>query len=218
MGRAEVARRGVKRGRFVTLEGGEGVGKSTQTAALAGALRARGLDVVQTREPGGTPGAEAIRALLMTGGADRWNAASEALLFAAARADHVARVIAPVLERGAWVVCDRYIDSTRAYQGGSDGLDDADIMTLHRIGSGWLMPDRTLLLDLGAAAGEARVAARDGADADRFAAKGSEHGAAVMESFRTLAAHEPDRIRRIDADGTPADVTARLLHALDDLL
>ena len=206
------------RGRFVTLEGGEGVGKSTQAGALADALRARGLNVVQTREPGGTPGAEAIRALLMTGTTDRWNAASEALLFAAARADHVARVIGPALAKSAWVVCDRYIDSTRAYQGGRDGLDDADIMTLHRIGTGWLMPDRTLLLDLEARDGEARVAMRDGADADRFAAKGSDHGAAVAEAFRTLAGHDPGRIRRIDALGRPEEVTARLINALGDWL
>ncbi|WP_077146435.1 dTMP kinase, partial [Sphingopyxis sp. KK2] len=137
-------------GRFITLEGGEGVGKSTQLRALAAALAARGLDIVTTREPGGSPGAEAIRTLLMEGSDDRWNARSEALLFAAARADHVARLIRPALERGAWVLCDRFVDSSRAYQGAGGGLTDADILTLHRIGSEGLLPDRSFLLALGA--------------------------------------------------------------------
>ena len=136
MGRALVVFRCLTlAGRFITLEGGEGVGKSTQLARLAEALRARGLTVVTTREPGGTPGAEAIRDLLMTGSTDRWSARVEALLFAAARADHVERVIRPALERGDWVLCDRFIDSTRAYQGGAGDVSDAEIMALHGFGS-----------------------------------------------------------------------------------
>ena len=156
-------------GKFITLEGGEGVGKSTQLKALAEAIRARGHSVVTTREPGGSPGAEAIRALLMTGDADRWSPRAEALLFAAARADHVEKTIRPALARGEWVLCDRFIDSTRAYQGGAGGLSDSDIMALHGVGSAGLMPDRTLVLtlDLDQAAG--RAEARDGGKADRFA-------------------------------------------------
>ena len=123
------------RGRFIAFEGGEGAGKSTQSRLLAETLREHGLEVVTTREPGGTPGAEAIRQLLLDAEGEGWNARAEALLFAAARADHVARLIRPALERGAWVVCDRFLDSSRAYQGGGGGLDDADILALHRIGS-----------------------------------------------------------------------------------
>ena len=135
----------MERGRFISLEGGEGAGKSTQIRLLAEALEARGKHVVVTREPGGTEGAEAIRALLLSGGQDRWNDATEALLFAAARADHVAKLIRPALDRGDWVLCDRFVDSTRAYQGGAGGMADADILMLHQIGSGGLLPDRTLL-------------------------------------------------------------------------
>jgi dTMP kinase len=121
-------------GRFIAFEGGEGAGKSTQARLLAEALRRRGVEVVVTREPGGTAGAEAIRALLLSTEGEGWGARAEALLFAAARADHVERLIRPALARGAWVICDRFLDS-RAYQGGGGGLSDDDIRTLHRIGS-----------------------------------------------------------------------------------
>ena len=132
-------------GRFIAFEGGEGAGKSTQARLLADALRARGLTVITTREPGGTPGAEAIRSLLVTGDPDRWTPWTDALLMAAARVDHVARVIRPALERGATVICDRFIDSTRAYQGAQD-IDDAAILALHGFGSKGLLPDRTFIL------------------------------------------------------------------------
>ena len=132
------------RGKFIAFEGGEGAGKSTQARLLAEALRARGLEVVVTREPGGTPGAEAIRALLLGTEGEGWNARAEALLFAAARSDHVERLILPALARGAWVVCDRFVDSSRAYQGGAGGLSDAEVRDLHRIGSGGLLPDLDL--------------------------------------------------------------------------
>ncbi|MBO0750173.1 MAG: dTMP kinase, partial [Porphyrobacter sp.] len=128
-------------GRFIAFEGGEGAGKSTQSRLLAEALRERGLEVVLTREPGGTEGAEAIRRLLLDPSGPGWEPEAEALLFAAARSDHVARLIRPALERGAWVICDRFIDSTRAYQGGGGGLSDDAILTLHRVGSGGLLPD-----------------------------------------------------------------------------
>lgn len=205
-------------GRFITLEGGEGVGKSTQASRLAAALRQAGLEVVQTREPGGSPGAEAIRGLLLSGAADRWNAGAEALLFAAARADHVARLIRPALERGAWVVCDRYVDSSRAYQGGADGIADADLLALHRIGSGGLLPDRTLLLEMPLDEGDARARARDGGNDDRFGARAGGYHDRVAAGFSALASGEPERFRRIDAQGTPEQVTERLLAALDDLL
>ena len=148
-------------GRFITLEGGEGVGKSTQLKALSEALRRRGLDVIETREPGGSPGAEAIRALLLQGEIERWTAEAEALLFAAARSDHVARTISPALERGAWVVCDRFLDSSIAYQGIVGGVGAEAIRRLHEVGSHGFLPDRTLLLHLDAMDAAARTEVRD---------------------------------------------------------
>ncbi|MBP6030629.1 MAG: dTMP kinase [Sphingobium sp.] len=206
------------RGLLIALEGGEGVGKSTQIRLLANALRQRGLEVVETREPGGTEGAEAIRTLLLGGLTDRWNPQSEALLFAAARADHVARVIHPALERGAWVLSDRFIDSNRAYQAGASGLADADIMAAHRIGSGGLMPDRTLLLTLPLDVAAERAALRDAGRADRFGARGQAFHMCVTEAFHALAAQEPARIRMIDAMGSEEAVSARILSEMADLL
>ncbi len=204
-------------GRFVSLEGGEGVGKSTQARALAAALRSRGLDVVETREPGGSPGAEAIRRLLLEGAGDRWTAEAEALLFAAARADHVARTIRPAMERGAWVICDRFVDSSIAYQGGADGLGDDAIRSLHAIGSHGFLPDRTVLLALPEDVAMAREAARDGGKSDRFGARDAAYHAAVGRSFRRLAEAEPERWRIVDATGDAGSVTARLLDAIADL-
>lgn len=208
---------GSRRGRFITLEGGEGVGKSTQLSALAAALRDRGLSVVETREPGGSIGAEAIRELLLHREADAWTAEAEALLFAAARSDHVSRVIRPALERGEWVICDRFIDSTRAYQGGAQGLADSAIMALHRVGSGGLLPDRTFLLRADPAIVAARLAAR-GNGSDRFEAKGQQFHAAVADAFAAIAAADPQRFRIIDADAEPATITSAMLAGLSDLL
>ncbi len=205
------------RGRFLSLEGGEGAGKSTQVRRLAEALEARGIHVVLTREPGGTEGAEAIRGLLMQGEVTRWSAHAEALLFAAARADHVEKLIRPAVEAGSWVLCDRYIDSTRAYQGAQD-IDDAAILALHGFGSKGLLPDRTLILDLPFGAGAERAIARDGGAHDRFGARGPDFHAAVAARFRRIAASEPDRVRLIDASGGIDDVTTSLLDALSDLL
>lgn len=204
-------------GRFITLEGGEGVGKSTQIRRLAEALAARGHTVVTTREPGGTEGAEAIRGLLLSGGQDRWNDATEALLFAAARADHVAKLIRPSIAAGSWVLCDRFVDSTRAYQGGAGGVSDADILDLHRVGSGGLLPDRTIVLDLPVDEGARRAAARS-AETDRMGAKSTDYYERVAARFRELAAQEPGRFRVTDASGSPEEVTARILDALADLL
>lgn len=205
-------------GRFITLEGGEGVGKSTQIRALSSALNAQGIEVVATREPGGSAGAEAIRTLLMEGADDRWNARSEALLFAAARADHVARTIRPGLERGAWVVCDRFVDSTRAYQGGGGGITDADIMALHRVGSQGLMPDRTFLLTVSVDEAARRLAVRDAAGADRMGSKSADYQARLAARFAEMAAAEPGRWRVIDADAPADAVTATLLSELSEWL
>ncbi|MDB5717445.1 MAG: thymidylate kinase [Sphingomonas bacterium] len=204
-------------GRFISLEGGEGVGKSTQLGRLAAALRARGHDVVETREPGGSPGAEAIRALLLEGEGARWTAPAEALLFAAARADHVARTIRPALDAGRWVLCDRFLDSSLAYQGGADGLGNEAIRALHRIGSGGLLPDRTLVLEMEADTAAFREKARDGGQLDRFGGRGSTYHDRVAAAFAALAEAEPARLRRVDASGTPEQVTERLLDALADL-
>lgn len=205
------------RGVFLSLEGGEGAGKSTQAKRLAAALEARGIHVVLTREPGGTEGAEAIRGLLMQGAVTRWSAHTETLLFAAARADHVEKLIRPAVEAGSWVVCDRFIDSTRAYQGAQD-IDDAAILALHGFGSRGLLPDRTLVLDLPDGAGHARSLERDGGAADRFGARGPDFHAAVAAQFRRIAAAEPDRVRLVDASGSMDDVTTSLMDALTDLL
>jgi dTMP kinase len=205
-------------GRFVTLEGGEGVGKSTQIKALAAALKRRGLEVVTTREPGGSPGAEKIRALLLEGDVDRWTPETEALLFAAARADHVARVIKPALDHGKWVLCDRFVDSSLAYQGGAGAVGMSDVMRLHSIGSHGLLPDRTLLLDMPVFNAAWREFARDDGKLDRFGKKSGGYHDIVADSFRSLAASNPDRYRLIDALGSVKTVTGRLLAALEDLL
>jgi dTMP kinase len=205
-------------GKFITLEGGEGVGKSTQARALAAALRARGIDVVETREPGGSEGAEAIRKLLLEGAGDRWNARAEALLFAAARADHVEKTIKPAIEAGKWVICDRFLDSSIAYQGGADGLGVDAIEALHRIGSDNYLPDRTLLLDMPVVDASFRQAAAGIGLSDRFEKREGSFHDRVAESFRSIARSEPGRIRVINAEGTADDVTARLIDALGDLL
>ena len=205
-------------GRFITLEGGEGVGKSTQIRALAAALAERGLEVVATREPGGSAGAEAVRTLLMEGNDDRWDARSEALLFAAARADHVARTIRPALDRGAWVLCDRFIDSSRAYQGGGGGITDADILALHTFGSLGLMPDRTFLLTVGADEAARRLAVRDAAGADRMGSKPADYQMRLNARFLEMAAAEPARWRVVIADAPADAVTAAILAELTEWL
>lgn len=205
-------------GRFITLEGGEGVGKSTQLKALAEAIATRGHEVVITREPGGSEGAEAIRTLLMQGGEEKWSARAEALLFGAGRADHVEKLIRPALKRGDWVLCDRFIDSSRAYQGGAGGLSDNDVMTLHQISSEGLLPDRTLVLTLPDSEAARRATARDGANVDRFGAKNAAYHQRVVQSFERFAKADPARFRLIDAGGIASDVTTRLIIAIEDLL
>lgn len=206
------------RGRFISLEGGEGAGKSTQAARLSAALEARGVRALVTREPGGTDGAEAVRALLMQGAVSRWSAHTETLLFAAARADHVEKLINPALGAGTWVICDRYIDSTRAYQGVAGGIDDAAVLAIHGFGARGLLPDRTFVLEVPIDKGRARAEGRDGAAADRFAARGDQFHADVAAAFRRFAEIEPERFRLIDASASIDAVTAQLIDQLADLL
>ncbi len=205
-------------GRFIAFEGGEGAGKSTQTRLLAEALAARGLAVVTTREPGGTRGAEAIRRLLLAPPGEGWTPEAEALLFAAARADHVAHLIRPALARGAWVVCDRFVDSSRAYQGGAGGLGDAAVLALHEFGCTGLRPDRVILLEVGEARLAERLAARDGSASDAIGGRPADYHRAVAAAFRNLAERDPAGFARIDGDA-PADVVhGRVLAALSDVL
>ena len=206
------------RGKFLSIEGGEGAGKSTQVRRLADELRARGLDVIVTREPGGSEGGEAIRDLLMQGDVKRWSSHTEALLFAAARADHVEKVIQPALGIGTWVISDRFIDSSRAYQGVAGGIDDAAVLALHGFGSRGLLPDRTLVLEVSPEIGAERAAARDGAAADRFAARERAFHDDVAAAFRRFAAAEPDRVRLIDAAGDVDEVATEVIEAVADLL
>ncbi|HWU91624.1 MAG TPA: dTMP kinase [Sphingomicrobium sp.] len=204
------------RGRFISLEGGEGVGKSTQAKALAAALRERGIAVVLTREPGGSDGAEAIRELLLSGEEDRYGAEAEALLFAAARADHVRKTIRPALDAGQWVISDRFLDSSLAYQGGAGGLGIEAVRGVNAFALGGTFPDRTLVLR--SSEGTARARARDGEGSDRIGGRPDDYHHKVATAFELIAAEEPERVRLIDASGTPDDVTARLVDAIADLL
>lgn len=205
------------RGRFISIEGGEGVGKSTQIAALAAFIEQKGFKVVLTREPGGTEGAETIRQLVLGGSAERWLPRAEALLFAAARSDHVERLIEPALARGKWVISDRFIDSSRAYQGAGSGLSDADIMALHHIGSQGMLPDRTLVLRLDSKEAANRAAARDQNQPDRIQGRVETFHADVDIAFVSFAESE-QRVRLVDASGAPREVTMRLLAEISDLL
>jgi len=208
----------VTRGRFIAFEGGEGAGKSTQARLLADALRARGIDVLLTREPGGTPGAEAIRNLLLDPPGEGWGPAAEALLFAAARADHVARAIRPAIEAGSWVISDRFVDSSRAYQGGGGGLSDADVLALHRIGSRGLLPDLTLLIEIAPEAAAVRLARRDGGESDAIGGRDPAYHAEVAAAFARIAGSEPDRFARICSDDGPQQTHALVMQAIAPLL
>lgn len=199
-------------GRFITLEGGEGTGKSTLARGLGEALRAQGLDVVLTREPGGAPGADAIRSLLVRGDANRWSPKEEALLFAAARLNHLEHTIRPSLARGAWVLCDRYIDSTRAYQVGGGGLDPRILDDLNALIDA-RAPDLTLVLDIEVGAGLARSRGHDAGE-DRFERMNPDFHARVRAEFLAIAQREPKRCTVIDAskpvDGVLADALAAI--------
>jgi len=200
-------------GRFITLEGGEGTGKSTQAELLVAALKARGIDMLASREPGGSPGAEEIRALLVSGEPGRWDGMSEALLHFAARRDHVERTIRPALRAGRWVVCDRFVDSTIAYQGQGQGLGAEPLKTLQRLVIGDFAPDLTLVLDLAVEQGLARAAARGNGE-DRYERMGEDFHRRLRQAFREIAAGDPERCALIDAAGDPAAVHGAIMATL----
>lgn len=205
-----------KRGRFLTLEGGEGGGKSTQVRRLADALRGAGRDVVTTREPGGSPGAERLREVLLSGAAEPFGPDAEAVLFAAARADHVDHTIRPALDAGKWVVCDRFMDSTRVYQGAVGKVDVRFLSALEHVAAPNLMPDLTFILDVPPEIGLERAAARGkGAAADRFEKEGLAFHAAVRAAFLDLAQGDRDRYVVIDATRPPDLVWQDIRAALE---
>ena len=201
------------RGRFVTLEGGEGAGKSTQLRLLADSLAACGIDVVLTREPGGSPGAEEIRRLLVSGETGRWGGMTEALLHTAARRDHLERTVWPALESGRWVLCDRFFDSTMAYQGYGLGLGRGPIEALQRVALGDFRPDLTLILDLPAEVGLDRANARRGGE-DRYERMDLDFHARLRDGFLAIAAHEPDRCAVVDAAHPVEAVQAAILDTV----
>jgi len=205
----------VPRGRFITFEGGEGAGKSTQVRLLADRLAAAAITTVVTREPGGSPGAEIMRHLLLSGVGQVLGPEMETLLFAAARADHVAQVIAPALEAGRWVLCDRFSDSTRVYQGSVGKVDPQLIEAMDRVTIDGLRPDLTLVLDLAVEEGLARAARRRGTAApDRFEAEDISFHHRLRHGFRALTARYPKRCVLIDAGADAATVAGRVWQAV----
>jgi len=192
----------IDQGKFITLEGGEGAGKSTQIERLADRLQGRGLKLVTTREPGGSPGAEDIRNLLVTGEPGRWSAMTEALLFAAARNDHLNKTIRPALEAGKWVICDRFTDSTRAYQGVAEGLSTDTIEALDKLVVGKTQPDLTLILDLPVKVGLERATHGKAGDENRYERMGTDFHERLRKAFLQIAKTHPERCVVIDASGT----------------
>lgn len=204
-------------GRFITLEGGEGAGKSTQVGRLVERLAANGIEAIATREPGGTPGAEQIRSLLVTGEPGRWDAMTETLLHYAARRAHVEMTVKPALARGVWVVSDRFADSTMAYQGYAGAVGREAVTALHQLILGDFMPDLTLILDLPVAEGLARarkrMAGHAGAE-DRYERMGPTFHETLRVAFADIAARDPQRCRLIDAAQEPGAVGNALWHAV----
>lgn len=205
-------------GRFISFEGGEGAGKSTQARLLAERLRALGHEVLLTREPGGSPGAEAIRHVLLSGAAKPLGPMTEAILFAAARTDHVAATIRPALARGAWVITDRFADSTRVYQGVLGNVGAQLIRKLERVAVGPTRPDLTLVIDLPAEEGLARAAARSGGATDRFEGEGLAFHRTLREAFRDLVEAEPERCVLVDGSGDVAAVARAIWEAVSSRL
>ncbi|MEO0590509.1 MAG: dTMP kinase [Pseudomonadota bacterium] len=202
-------------GRFIAFEGGEGAGKSTQARMLTARLEEGGIVVDLTREPGGTAGAEAIRDLLLNPpGGKSWGAEAEALLFAAARSDHVLQRIRPAIAAGAWVVCDRFVDSSRAYQGGAGGLGDDAITRLHSFGSAGLRPDLTILVTVSPERVAERLAERDAGVSDAIGGRSAEYHARVAASFEVLAKADPEDFAIIDGDAAPDAVHERVVEAI----
>jgi dTMP kinase len=208
------------RGRFITIEGSEGVGKSTQVAALRAFLESQGHDVVVTREPGGTKRAEAIRALILDSSDEPMPTSCELLLVFAARATHLENLIAPALRRGSWVICDRFTDATYAYQGGGRGGNVAQIEALETLVQGSLRPDLTLLLDAPTSVAMERARRRnhERGVTDRFESERADFFERVRGTYLARAAKEPQRFHVIDASETPAQVTAAMARAVDERL
>lgn len=208
------------RGFFISFEGGEGAGKSTQIARLAAKLRAKGYDLVVTREPGGSPGAEAVRHVILSGAAEPFGPEMEALLFAAARSDHVEQLIAPAIARGSIVLCDRFLDSSRVYQGGAGDLNPAFMTALERVAVNGTIPDMTLIFDIDPAEGLKRANARRGDETpDRFEKETLAVHQRRREAFLAIARSEPERCVVIDASASPDEVedtvTAAVFAALE---
>ncbi|MBU6443391.1 MAG: dTMP kinase [Alphaproteobacteria bacterium] len=201
------------RGRFITLEGGEGTGKSTQVRRLCAALEIRGIAQTMTREPGGSPGAEDIRRLLVDGEPGRWTPLAETLLLFAARSDHIAHTIEPALAAGRWVVCDRFTDSTYAYQGMARGLARETIRRIEAVAVGKFTPDLTLILDLPTDQGLARAAARGPAES-RFEKFDNGFHESLRQAFLDIARRHPERCVVIDASGSAEEVAGRVWAAV----
>jgi dTMP kinase len=205
------------RGRFISFEGGEGAGKSTQARLLRTALEAHGHSVLLTREPGGSPGAEEIRKLLVEGEPDRWTPLAETLLFVAARADHVARAIEPALASGKWVISDRFSDSTFVYQGIARGLGLEAVRSLQKAALGDFAPDLTIILDVDPRAGLERAVAR-GAQENRFERFDAAFHQRLRDGFLSIAAQEPQRCAVIDASAPPEAVAANVWRTVAERL
>ena len=203
-------------GKFITFEGGEGAGKSTQVAMLTAYLEKRGVPAVKTREPGGSPGAEEIRALLLKGGVDRWDGMTEVLLHSAARRDHLVKTVWPALERGDWVVCDRFFDSTMAYQGWGHGIDKDSIAAAIALAAGVFKPDLTVILDLDTAQGLERAKSR-GQGQDRYESMTADFHDRLRRGFLSIAAAEPGRCRLIDASQAPEQVHRSVVQLVETL-
>lgn len=203
------------RGLFVTFEGGEGAGKSTQIARLAETLRGEGKDVLVTREPGGSPGAEAVRHVLLSGAAETFGPAMEAILFAAARSDHVEQVIRPAVDAGRIVLCDRFLDSSRVYQGVTGNLDGGFMRALESVAINGMMPDLTIILDLDPKSGLKRAAARRGSEtADRYEKETLDIHQRRRKAFLDIARAEPERCVVVDASGSPERVQTDVVRAV----
>lgn len=210
-----LSKRPDRRGFFVTFEGGEGAGKSTQITRLARALREAGHDVVVTREPGGSTGAEAVRHVLLSGAAEPFGPKMEAVLFAAARSDHVEQVIRPAVTRGAIVLCDRFLDSSRVYQGVTGNLDPEFMARLEEVTVNGMMPDMTLILDIDPELGLQRAHARRGNDvADRFEKETLDIHLRRREAYLAIAADEPERCVVIDASHDAEEVSQTVIAAV----
>jgi dTMP kinase len=212
-----VGKEELRSGRFITIEGGEGAGKSTQVGLLVATLARAGIAALRTREPGGAPAAEKIRRLLVEGEPERWDAVSEALLMVAARRSHLVGTIWPALERGAWVVSDRFADSTLAYQGYGGGVPLAELEALHRLIAGDFMPDLTFVLDVPVEKGLTRAAGRSGSET-RFERMDRAFHERLRQGFLSIAQGAPERCVVIDAQGSPDDVHRAMLAAMRERL